>query len=301
MKNKLIVIDSTVHSDAKQLFQQLGNVIVTDTTKLDKKTKQAQILVIRSKTRIDQNYLADMKKLQIIATATSGVDHIDVKAAEQKNVKVVSARGQNADAVADYVLRTLISITDDVVYTSKLLKQGEDFSTIKENNKRRELRSLTLGIVGFGRIGQAVAMRAKAFGMEIKAFDPYNQNAKNTLDEVLSCNVVTLHCELTNETKHMIDGKKLALMNKNTILINASRGALIDEDALYDALLHKKIKAAVLDVFVDEPNPSKLYKLENTICTPHIAGNSEEGMQQCAKAAFDETVKILKEEKSECV
>ncbi|MBS3137826.1 hypothetical protein J4232_05300 [Candidatus Woesearchaeota archaeon] len=295
-KNKrLIVIDSTMHPEAKELFQKLGNVVVTDTTKPDEKTKQAQIIVIRTKTKIDREYLAKMKKLQIIATATSGVDHIDMKTAEQKGIKVVSARGQNADAVADYVMRTLLYATDDILYTSELLKKGGDFTTIKKNNVRKELRSLTLGIVGLGRIGQAVAARANAFGMKIKAFDPYNKDAKNTIDEALSCDVITLHCELTDETKYMINEKKLALMKKNTILINASRGALIDEDALYNALLHKEIKAAILDVFTDEPKPSKLYKLENTICTPHIAGNSEEGLLQCVKTVFDETVKVLEE------
>ncbi len=291
----IILIDNTVHEKAKQLFNKLGSVIFTDIEKAESTILQTtQILVIRTKTKITQQLLQKMSNLKLIATATSGTDHIDLKAVQNRNITLFSAQGKNADAVADYVLRVLLYLSDDITYTSQLLKQGKDFMKIKNNNQRTELNSKTLGIIGYGMSGRKVAKRARAFGMKIKAFDPFNKKAKNTFEEVLQCDIITLHCMLTDATKNLINVKSFAIMKKNAILINAARGEIIDENALYTALKEHKIKAAALDVFSNEPAPSKLYELPNVLCTPHIAGNTEEGKLHCLISVYKQVKEYYK-------
>jgi D-3-phosphoglycerate dehydrogenase / 2-oxoglutarate reductase len=288
-----IVIDNSVHKEAARMFSLIGKVKVEE-TRIAQNISYAEIIVVRTKTKVDKNYIDNMPNLKIIATATTGTDHIDIPYAESKGIKVVFAAGENAEAVADYVMRGIMHATDDVFYTSRHLKEGKDFLKTKTENQRKELRSMSLGIIGFGNIGRKVSKRAQGFGMKVLAYDPYNSQARDTLDDVLGCDAITIHSVLTPETRGMIGREEIALMKEGAILINASRGELIDEDALYEALKEGKIKAAVLDVFSGEPEPSKLFELENVICTPHIAGNSEEGKLNGAKKVFAETAKHLK-------
>jgi len=287
--NLKIVIDKTVHEIAKKSLALLGNVEVVDTLAMDEELiKTMDVLVIRSNRKIDQAFLDKADNLKIIATATTGTNHIDLAHAKKNNVKVVNAGGENAHAVADYIFRMLFHAIDDVHYTNELLKNTGNFKEIKRNNVRTELRHSTLGIVGLGNVGTKVAERASAFGMEVKAFDPYSPDAKHTLKEVLRCDFITLHPELTKETKYMIDQEEFNLMKEHAILINASRGAIVKEQALIRALKEKKIKLAILDVYENEGEHTELYELENTLCTPHIAGNTVQARANCAKRVFAE-------------
>jgi len=281
---RLIAIDSSIHPIATKLFSAIGNVKVSDLNK--QIPENANVVVIRTKTIVTRDFIEKLRNLEIIATATTGTDHIDIESAKNRNVKLIDAKGANADAVADYVMRMLLHTTDDVAYTSHLLKKTKDFQQIKSNNKRTELKGKTIGIIGLGRVGSRVKKRAEAFGMIAKAYDPYKEEAKDTLEEALECDFVTLHPELTDETRGMIGEKELDIMKPHAILINAARGEIINEQALISALKNKKIRMAILDVFQNEPQPSPLYELTNVICTPHIAGNSEEAKLSSVKILF---------------
>ncbi|MBC8500989.1 MAG: phosphoserine phosphatase SerB [Nanoarchaeota archaeon] len=297
-KNYKIVVDKTVHEIAQKSLTLIGDVRVEDTTIMnDEIIREIEIIVIRTNRKIDKEFLDKATNLKLIATATTGLNHIDLDYAKKKGVEVVQSKGENADAVADYVFRMLMQATDDIFYTNNLLKETNKFREIKKENKRFELRSKTLGIVGFGNIGTRVARRANAFGMEVKAYDPYVPEAKNTLKEVLGCDIITLHPELTEETKYMIDEEEFNLMKKDAILVNASRGAIIREKALLNALKEKKIKLAIIDVFEKELEYTELYELDNAIVTPHIAGNTVEARTNGAKRIFAEILNHIEKTK----
>ncbi|MBI2971069.1 MAG: phosphoserine phosphatase SerB [Candidatus Aenigmarchaeota archaeon] len=297
-RNYTIIVDSSVHESAGRLLRMLGEVEVTDTGNMsERQMKEAEILVIRTATKVDKKFMDKAENLRILASATTGLNHIDAAYAQEKGIEVVSAQGENADSVADYVFRMIFHATDDVLYTSALLKNGKNFSEIKKSNERHELCSKSLGIIGYGRIGKKVAERAAAFGMEVKAHDPYAPEARNTLEEALGCDIVTLHVNLTGETRDMIDACAISKMQRNSVLINTSRGEVVDERSLAQALKERRIRMAILDVFQNDGKYSVLYELENTIVTPHIAGNTAEATERAAKRIFKEILgKILKME-----
>jgi phosphoserine phosphatase SerB len=294
-----IVVDRTVHEIAGKSLGLIGNVKVVDTKNMGAELiNGAEVLVIRTNLKVDRGFIDAANNLKIIATATTGTDHIDIGYAREKGIAVLDAKGENADAVADYVFRMLLNVLDDVYYTNWLLKKTGRFREIKEDNLRHELRYLRLGIIGYGNVGRRVEKRAKAFGMEVKAYDPYVAEARDTLEEVMGCDIVTLHPELTEETRYMIDEAELRLMKKDAVLINAARGKIVREAALKQALKEGRIKCAILDVFENEPDYTELYELDNTIVTPHIAGNTVEARMNAAKRMFVEVataVRLMKE------
>jgi len=282
-----ILIDKSLSPLASKLFNAIGTVTVNNVNNLNNSAPtHANIVLIRTRTKVNSAFIGKIEGLEIIATATTGTDHIDLTYAKECNITVFDAKGANSDSVADYVIRTLLYATDDVLYTVPLLKQTHDFERIKSHNKRHELRGTSLGIVGLGRIGSRVKKRAEALGVIVKAYDPYKKGAQHTLKEALECDFVTLHPELTDETRGMMGGKEFSLMKPHTILINTSRGEVVDEQALIEALKKSKISMAILDVYQNEPNYTGLYDLPNVICTPHIAGNSQEAKERAAKQLF---------------
>lgn len=297
-KNKedyVIVVDDTVHDFTYKALKFLGEIHYIDTTKMsDSLLEKTDILIIRTKTKANKDLIDKAKRLKIIATATTGLDHIDIDYATQKGIKIIGAKGENADAVADYILRMIIHSTDDITYANNLLKETAEFNKIKKDNKRTELSSKTLGIIGYGNVGQKVAKRALGFGMKVKAYDPYIKEAKDSFDDALGCDIITLHPELTPETEGMIDKESFNKMKKNAIFINASRGEIVVEADLIDALEKGIIKLAILDVFENEPRYTKLYELKNTIVTPHIAGNTHEAKVNASRKIVVEIIKHLK-------
>ena len=287
-----IAVDSSMHSSAAALFSEFGEVTVADLNA--ELPIDAEIIVVRTRNRLDRSFLEKLPRLKIIATATSGTDHIDAEYAKSRGIKLISAPGANADSVADYVMRMLFFATDDAAYAAKLLRETKDFAGIKAANIRHEMNGRTMGIVALGAIGREIKKRAEAFGIQIKAYDPYNSDAKNSLEEGMKCDFVVVCAPLNKETDGMIAAKELALMKKTAILVNVSRAELIDENALLEALRNSKIKAAILDCFRNEPEPSPFYDMENAICTPHIAGNSEEAKERSVKALYSAIKEHLK-------
>ena len=295
MDKPIILIDRTIDHATADLLTTQAQVLITDTaTVADDLLAQADILCIRTNTTITKAYLARAPHLQLIATATTGTNHIDLDAVKSRGITLITAKGANADSVADYVFRMLFAITDDTQYTNQALKaQPKQFKALKKANNRRELASHTIGIIGLGNIGTRVQARATAFGMHVHAYDPYVSAATATLDEVLRCDIVTIHAELTKETKGMINKAALEQLQDDAIIINAARGELIDEAALATHLYHHPRMHAIIDVFCNEPAPSPLYTLENCTVTPHIAGNAAEAKRRAAQMIAEKIVTHL--------
>jgi D-3-phosphoglycerate dehydrogenase / 2-oxoglutarate reductase len=255
MERIKILVDKTLDEDTALILSEYADVEIMDTSNLkSEKLFDVNVLCIRTNTIINKEYLENTPKLKIIATATTGTNHIDIRQTGKRGIAILDAKGANADSVADYVFRILFEVTDDAYYTNKILRENPNlFLKLKKENKRRELGSLSIGIIGLGNVGSRVARRAKAFGMDVKAYDPYVSGAENTLEEVLGCDIVSVHAELTDETRGMMTYDVLSMLREDVIFINAARAEIIEEEALNALLSERKNMHAIIDVFRDEP------------------------------------------------
>ena len=244
-------------------------------------------LIVRSKTKVTAEVLAQAKKLRIVGRAGTGVDNIDLAAATAKGVVVVNTPGGNAVSVAELAIGLILSCARNIALTDRKLKGG---IWAKKEAKGNELNGKTLGIIGLGRIGREVAMRARAFGMQIVGFDPFVAESDLgeqgirlvALDLLLEkSHVISVHVPLTEKTKNILGAPQIALMRSGVILINTARGGLIDEQALLDGLRSGKVGAAGLDVFATEPDPPKeLVAHDKVVSTPHIGASTVEAQEQ---------------------
>lgn len=250
-------------------------------------------LIIRSKFKIDKVLLEKSPNLKLVVTCTSGFDHIDLAETEKRKITVMYTPEANVISASEHTWALIMSCARHVVFAHKEMKAA--------NWKRDpfvafELAGKTLGIVGLGRIGEKVSKFANAFGMKIVGFDPYQTteqferlNVKRlSYDEVLKqSDILTFHVPATFETHHMLARPHYDSLQEHTIIINTSRGSVIDEDALADALNNKQIACAGLDVFNKEPlhRDSRLMKCQNLIMTPHLGAFTEEAFLKASMQA----------------
>lgn len=237
--------------------------------------------------------------LKFIDVAFTGVDHVDLEAAKERNIAVSNASGYSNESVAELAVCMMLSLLRNVKQVEeRCRKEGT-----KDGLVGRELKGKTLGIVGLGAIGKRVAQLAKAFGCEVLA---YSRNPKEgnkslasyvPLEELLQrSDIVSLHCPLTNETRNLLDKEKIGMMKQNAILINAARGPVVDYTALAEALKNGRIGGAGIDVFEGEPPVNRnhpILQAPNTLVTPHIAFASEESMMLRAEIVFDNLYKWM--------
>lgn len=239
-------------------------------------------IVLTNKTVLDRDVIENLSKLKYIGVLATGYNVVDVGAARERNIIVTNVPTYGTQSVAQMVFSHLLNLTQHVALQAQTVRDGH-WSRCKDfcywETPLVELEGLTMGIVGFGRIGQAIGKLALAFGMRVLAYDPQKKAAPKgvhfvDLDTVFrESDVVSLHCPLTPETQALVNKDRLALMKKSAFLINTSRGPLIDEQALADALNNGRIAGAGLDVLAVEPpkadNP--LLAVKNCYITPHIA------------------------------
>ncbi len=253
----------------------------------------ADALIIRSKFIIDKALLDKALNLKLVVTCTSGFDHIDLQETEKRNITVMFTPEANVTSAAEHTWALLMACTRRVVAAHKEIKAA--------NWKRDplvsfELAGKTLGIVGLGRIGQKVAGFAKAFQMNVIAFDPYIsadifqklEITRMSYDELLKqSDILTFHVPATFETHHMLARPHYESIQEHAMIINTSRGSVIDEDGLADALNNKQISCAGLDVFNKEPlhRDSRLMKCQNLIMTPHLGAFTEEAFLKASLQA----------------
>ncbi len=244
--------------------------------------KDAAIVVSGSKVRFTKAFLAKLPELKFICTLSTGYDQIDVAAASAQGVVVTNIPAYSTDSVAQLVFALLLELTHRVGEHDQQIKNGE-WAKYQESfywaHPLMELKAKTLGIIGFGAIGQRVAAIAQAFGMKVLAYTrhPDSKNIAGVsfvdLNTIFTeSDVLTLHSPLTPETKHLVNAEKLRLMKPTAFLINTSRGSIIDEQALANALNQNLIAGAGIDVFSKEPAPldNPLLSAKNCIFTPHI-------------------------------
>jgi D-3-phosphoglycerate dehydrogenase len=288
---KILVTDQ-IHDDGIKKLEQIGEVDVKTgltPSQLLKEIKGYDVLVVRSATKVTKEVIDEGKKLRIIARAGVGLDSIDVQAANSRGIELINAPEAPTIAVAELVIGLMLSWARKLPQADASTKQGRWEKTQLMGS---ELRGKTLGIIGTGRIGQAVGSRAKAFLMNILAND-VGQNAEFIrktraryvdLEELLrKSDFVSLHVPSTLQTRHMMGRREIELMKPSAVLVNTSRGEVIDEAALTDALKKGKIAGACLDVYEREPpKDSPLLKLPNVVLTPHIGASTVEAQREAA-------------------
>ena len=239
--------------------------------------------------------------LRVISKHGTGIDTIDSQAAQQRGIAVKAAVGANAPAVAEHTWALIMACAKNVVGLDRRMREGH---WDKSTHKSLELQGRTLGLVGFGAIGRRVAAVAAALGMPVLAYDPYAKEAAAgvqlvDLDTLYArSDVVSLHCPLTAENKHMINAQSLARMKDGTILVNTARGGLIDEAALIAALNSGKLRAAGLDSFEKEPfaAPHPLQDIGNAILSPHIGGVTSDAYIAMGTGAARNVLAVLNEQ-----
>jgi phosphoglycerate dehydrogenase-like enzyme len=232
------------------------------------------------------------RDLRVVARWGVGYDAIDVPAATRHGVRVCTAVGANHEAVADYAFALMCALQRGVVANHRLITGGA-----WKVEFRPGLWRATVGIVGLGRIGQAVARRCRGFEMKILAYEPFPDEAfvrqhgieLVSLEELLRrADLVTLHCPATAENRHLIGRARLALMKPTAFLVNTARGSLVDEVALHEALVKGRLAGAGLDVFEQEPlRASPLFELDSVVLSPHVAGVDETSEVAMADRAID--------------
>ncbi len=248
---------------------------------------QATAWVLRSGTRVTAELLEAAPQLKVIGRAGVGVDNIEVEAATRRGVLVMNTPGGNAVSVAEHTFALLLALARQVPAASQSTRDGE---WRKADFQGYELKGKTLGLIGFGRIGQEVARRARAFEMEVLAFDPFVAAplardlsvALVPLDELLArADFISLHATLTTQTQNLLNREALAKTKRGVRIVNAARGELIDESALAEALASGQVAGAALDVFAHEPpRDSPLLRRPNVIATPHIGGSTAEAQEE---------------------
>ncbi len=293
MSHVVVVADKIAVSGLELLEREERLTVVSTVGKpeaLQEAMRDATALIVRSATRVTGDLIDAAPKLILIGRAGIGVDNIAVEAATRRGIAVLNAPGANTVSAAEHTMALLLSLFRRIPGAHQSMRSGE---WDRQRFAGGEVRGRTLGIVGLGRIGAQVAGLARAFGMRVVAHDPYLSESRARergitlvpFDRLLSdADVVTLHLPLTDETRHVIDGRRLALMKPSAVIVNAARGGLIDTEALVEALEAGRLAGAALDVFEPEPLPSDspLRRAPNVILTPHLAASTSEAQDRVA-------------------
>ena len=285
MRPRILVTDK-IHEAAIEEAKKFAEVDLAygiSSEELKNKISRYDALIVRSRTKVTREIIENAKNLKIIGRAGVGLDNIDLKAAKEKGIEVVNSPEASTISVAELTIGSLIALLRKIPEAHFSVKSGK---WEREKFMGNELYGKTLGIVGFGRIGREVALRANAFGMKVLVYDPniteedakeYNCHYTPFEELLASADIITLHVPLTDKTRGLINASRIKLMKDNAILLNFSRGEVVDEEALYKALKDGKLKGAALDVFSKEPpKSSKLLELDNVVLTPHIGASTEE-------------------------
>ena len=252
---------------------------------------EADAVLVRSATKVDAEALTAAQQLKVVARAGVGLDNVDVKAATQSGVMVVNAPTSNITSAAELAVGLMLAAARHIAPASAALKNGE---WKRSRYTGIELFEKTVGIVGLGRIGVLVAQRLSAFGMRVIAYDPYVQAGRAAqmgvrlvgLDELLAeSDFLSVHLPKTPETVGLIGEDQLAKVKPSLVLVNAARGGIVDEQALFNALKEGRLAAAGIDVFAKEPcTDSPLFELENVVATPHLGASTDEAQEKAGIA-----------------
>lgn len=276
-------------------FEALGEVTLYSSTAPEETVARIgdAPIVITNKVVIDRAVIEACPALRYIGITATGYNVVDLDAARERGIPVCNVPAYSTAAVAQHVFALLLEITNKVGHHNAEVQRGRWIhspSFCFWDGPLTELQGKTLGIIGYGQIGQAVAKIAEAFGMRVLACARHARPGLTTLDEVLrESDIISLHCPLFAENRHMIDAHAIAQMKDGVILINTARGPLVDENALRDAILSGKVGGAALDVISTEPMQADfpLLGLPQCLITPHIAWAPAETRQRLLQIAAD--------------
>lgn len=279
--------DEAVASLRKSFEVQYDATLVDRRAELLQKLGDADALIVRNRTQVNAEVIGAAPKLKVVGRLGVGLDNIDLPGCKARNIDVIPATGANALAVAEYVIATAMMLLRGAYQSSAAVAEGKWPRGPLSNG--REIGGKTLGIVGFGGIGQLTAKLAQGLGMKVLASDPMidagaavwkaSGVARSTFDTLIAeSDVISLHIPLLPETRNLIGAAALSKMKSGAVLINSARGGIVDEAALVTALKDKRLGGAALDVFDDEPLKagSSFVDCPNLILTPHIGGVTAE-------------------------
>jgi len=304
--NQSVLICDQVNPILKEVLEKNGLKVTYEPEitpeQIAEKIGIFQVVVVRSRTKMTRELIANADKCQIIARVGIGLDNIDQEAAKEKNIRVINAVEGAITAVAELVIGLMISMAREIPRADREIRNG---NWIKKELMGSELKGKYLGIVGLGNIGKRLGRLARALNMNIIGYDviPIDDEfskevglMKADLDTLLtSADYVSFHVPLLDSTRHMINAEKLKMMKNTARIINTSRGGVIDEEALYNSLKDGSLAGAALDVFEVEPaTENKLITLPNFIATSHIGAQTKEAQLLAANIIAEKIIQILR-------
>jgi D-3-phosphoglycerate dehydrogenase len=294
-----ILVSDKIFKEGIRLLEQKGYQVTRgwDIPKNDlpKVIADYDVLVVRSATKVKGDLLENAKKLKLIGRAGEGLDNVDYERAKQLNIRIVNTPHVSYMSVAELTIGYMLALSRNIVQGTLSLRESK---WEKERLIGNEVNGKTLGVIGCGYIGKTVERLAVALGMKVLPVEECVFDRFVPLGEMLpQADYITIHVPLTPKTRHMISTKEFALMKNGVMLIDCSRGGVVDQEALYEALVSGKVKGAAVDVFEEEPpNNSKILTLANVIATPHIGAQTYEAQikasVQIAKAVIDALEKM---------
>jgi len=297
---KVLICDAT-DPKALKIIEEAGIEVVNqpDITpeELIKVIPDFPCMVVRSRTKVTKEVLDAGTSLKSVVRAGVGLDNIDVGYAKEKGVKVLNTPSASTQSVAELTVAYLMALARNIPLMTASMKAGK---WEKKSFLGSEVSGKKLGLIGSGRIGQAVADRAIALGMTVIAYDPYVTQLPNItlmeLNDLLTeADYISLHIPHTDETHNILDASAFAKMKDGVRIINCARGGTIDEEALYQAIQEGKVAGAALDVFAEEPliDP-KLFSLDQVIGSPHIGAGTAEAKERVGQVAAEKVIETLK-------
>jgi len=307
MKPTILITDDEIHVEKViDGLKTIADVIRSENNHeqtLAREAENVDLIIVSCFTKITATVLEGAKNLKAVLKYGVGVDNIDLDAATQKGILVINCPEYGSDTIAEHAFALMICLAKKLLHIDALMREKGWLWSLPEF-LGTDLFGKTLGLIGFGRIGRAMANKALGFGMKLNIYDPYviPDLVRDFKAEFVSLNtllqtsdVVTLHCILTSETENLIGAAELKKMKKSAFLIDVSRGAIIEEKALLTALQENWIAGAGLDVFAEEPlfPGHPLLSLENVILTPHLAWYTKEAAERLEQETLQRTLEIL--------
>ena len=295
MKKKIMVCDR-IAEEGMKILEEKGCEVChcwdVPKTELLNMVREYDALIVRSATKVTADFLANAKKLKVIGRAGEGLDNIDLKTAREMGIEIVNTPHVSANSVAELTIAHMLALARGIVEGTITLREGK---WMKDSLMGIEVKSKTLGIIGCGAIGKTVERLAISLGMKVLAVDMCVYGNFVTLDEMLpQADFITIHVPLTPHTRHMVSTKEFNMMKNGVMIIDCSRGGVVDQEALYNALQAGKVKAAALDVFEEEPpKNNKLLKLKTVIATPHIGAQTREAQLRSSIIVANKIIETL--------
>jgi D-3-phosphoglycerate dehydrogenase len=297
---KILICDKIADEGIKIMEEkgcQITKAWSTPKAQLPKMAAEYHALIVRSATKVNAEMLANAKKLRVIGRAGEGLDNIDLEKARELGITVVNTPHVSYMSVAELTIGYVIALARNIVEATLSLRQGK---WEKDELMGVEVNGKTLGIIGCGYIGKTVERLAIALGMKVLVVEECVFDRFIPLDDMLpKADFITIHVPLTPRTKHMISTKEFKMMKDGVMIIDCSRGSVVDQEALYQALVSGKVKAAAVDVFEEEPpKNSKLLTLKNVVATPHIGAQTQEAQRKASIQVANKVIEALEKSAS---